>query len=149
MDNDCDGSVDGLPECYGCTEVDPTRRPGVLACTSATTWTTADAACTAFGLQLATVHDAATNGAYRDIGYRSFGGAFWLGLTDRASEGVWAWVDDSAVDFTQWWSGEPNDSGGEDCAGINYGDWGWWNDYNCGSSLPFVCEPVPTTSAGG
>jgi hypothetical protein len=152
VDNDCDGSVDGLPECFGCAEVDRTVIPGVppgtIACGTYTGWPTADAACTAFGLQLATTHDASSNGNYRDVGYVYFGGPFWLGLSDRAEEGVWAWVDGTPVDFTQWWPGEPNDSGSEDCAGSNFGDWGWWNDYNCSTGLPFVCEPVPSTSAG-
>ncbi len=143
VDNDCDGEVDELPECFLCVQVDPTGEADLLACGAYVNWERADAACRSFGLQLPVVHDAARNGLLRDIGYYYFGGAHWLGLTDRSVEGTWAWVDASALDFQQWWYDEPNDSGGEDCAGTNYGDWGYWNDYSCAGALPFVCE-APT-----
>jgi hypothetical protein len=142
LDNDCDGATDELPECYGCRQPDPVGEPDLWACGNYVTWAVADAACEAFGLQLVTVPSAARNAALRDVGYAYFGGASWLGFSDQASEGTWAWVDASPVAFTQWYYGEPNDSGGEDCAGINYGEWGYWNDYGCGASLPFMCEGV-------
>lgn len=41
--------------------------------------------------------------------------------------------------YTNWDSGEPNDSGGEDCAEANYnGD--RWNDIDCGDNHPGLCE---------
>ena len=66
--------------------------------------------------------------------------ALWLGYTDADSEGTWLWVDGTSAAFTNWYSGEPNDSGGEDCAATNFGAYGYWNDYPCTYSLPFVCE---------
>ena len=59
---------------------------------------------------------------------------FWLGITDRQSEGHW--VSEStgkSVILTNWSSGEPNNSGNpgnENCANIQ----GWnykWNDRKC------------------
>ncbi|XP_068034969.1 hepatic lectin-like [Anomalospiza imberbis] len=66
---------------------------------------------------------------------------FWIGLTDRNSEGNWEWVDgtDSKSSFTFWREGEPNDSGNnEDCAHL----WisGKWNDVHCTFECFFVCE---------
>jgi hypothetical protein len=45
--------------------------------------------------------------------------------------------------YTSWYSAEPNDYGGEDCASTNYGDVGMWNDYPCSTALPFICEYTP------
>uniref|UniRef100_A0A8U8BIN5 Uncharacterized protein n=1 Tax=Geospiza parvula TaxID=87175 RepID=A0A8U8BIN5_GEOPR len=66
---------------------------------------------------------------------------FWIGLTDRNSEGNWEWVDgtDYKSSFTFWQEGEPNDSGNnEDCAHL----WisGKWNDVHCTFECFFVCE---------
>ena len=68
-------------------------------------------------------------------------GAHWIGLTDTAVEGTFRWTDGRPVVFSSWWSGEPNDWGGnEDCAGNNFGATGYWNDWDCNTHLPFACQ---------
>jgi hypothetical protein len=42
--------------------------------------------------------------------------------------------------YVNWASGEPNDSGDEDCAEIYGDDNGRWNDIPCGDSHPGLCE---------
>merc|ERR1712110_902509 len=56
---------------------------------------------------------------------------FWLGITDRHSEGHWVLESTGkSVVFTDWYSGEPNNWGSvENCAHINY--YHKWNDRKC------------------
>jgi hypothetical protein len=70
-------------------------------------------------------------------------GDWWIGLTDRQEEGVFAWEDGSPVDYTNWAPGEPNDSNGlEDCVQRAWD--GHWMDVDCNSWLATVCEdPCP------
>ena len=59
---------------------------------------------------------------------------FWLGITDRQSEGDWVLESNGkSVVFTDWNSGEPNNagsSGTENCAHINPSYYKW-NDADC------------------
>jgi hypothetical protein len=64
----------------------------------------------------------------------------WIGLTDAKKEGSFAWINDAALHFANWASGQPSDSGsGEDCATLTLGD-GTWNDADCSVPLPYLCE---------
>ncbi|XP_030635019.1 collectin-12-like, partial [Chanos chanos] len=70
-------------------------------------------------------------------------GYFWLGLTDRAEENVWRWVDGSLPTFTKWKPGQPDNWShghleGEDCAGIIHV--GLWNDFHCDEPISSICE---------
>ncbi|XP_041036068.1 C-type lectin domain family 17, member A-like [Carcharodon carcharias] len=65
-------------------------------------------------------------------------GDYWIGLTDRESEGNWKWVDGTPVSFTRWDQGEPNNwNGHENCAIIRSG---CWNDFRCTRYYRFICE---------
>lgn len=68
----------------------------------------------------------------------------WIGGTDAATEGAWAWVTGEAVTLLQWIAAEPNNAApepGEDCMAmkLTIPD-GGWNDAVCEHALPFVCE---------
>ncbi|XP_024125085.2 CD209 antigen-like protein C [Oryzias melastigma] len=48
---------------------------------------------------------------------------FWIGLTDRETEGRWVWINNvTEVDRRYWMDGEPNNIGqhGEDCGVTSY-----------------------------
>lgn len=64
----------------------------------------------------------------------------WMGGSDIATEGVWAWEDGKPWGvYTAWKSGEPNNANSnEDCLQM-YGD-GLWNDLDCTSALPSICK---------
>ncbi|MUP39290.1 PA14 domain-containing protein [Labilibaculum euxinus] len=53
-------------------------------------------------------------------------GDIWIGLTDAAAEGTFVWCNGEAVSYTNWNSGEPNNSGNEDYTQM-YSN-GKWND---------------------
>ena len=45
-------------------------------------------------------------------------GAYWIGLKETSSEGVYAWVTGEPLSYTNWYPYEPNNGlgGTEDCA---------------------------------
>ena len=79
----------------------------------------------------------------------------WIGATDAAAEGTWLWTDGSPVLFNgasttnpaivrpPWDTGQPDNSGNQDCAQMWQGD-GEWDDLGCGDARGFVCEGVLT-----
>ncbi len=93
-----------------------------------------------------------------DFAAARLGGAGWMGASDVASEGVWRWVtgpengthfwsgtgggNTEGGNYANWATGEPNDSGNEDCAQFLSGGAGDWNDLPCsGFTLPgYVVE---------
>lgn len=130
---DCTG-VNDPPACYSCDTV-----AFGLMCRQAVPWVVADQACRDFGQQLVLMRTAQTNNSVSAV--TAPYGQHWIGLTDRAVEGTFRWNNGAVATFTRWWAGEPNNSGDEDCIGNNFGGTGYWNDYNCGTSLPFACQP--------
>ncbi len=74
-----------------------------------------------------------------ELSSNGFGGVIWIGYTDNVNEGTHYWLDGSPIGYTNWSSGEPNNSGGsEDCVQM-YPD-GMWNDLNCGNGAASILE---------
>eukprot|EP00057_Strongylocentrotus_purpuratus_P031757 XP_785564.2 PREDICTED: alpha-N-acetylgalactosamine-specific lectin [Strongylocentrotus purpuratus] len=75
----------------------------------------------------------------------------WIGAyqTTPGSTGPFIWTDGSGLDFEQWLTGEPNNSGNnEGCVHFyrrNAGDdiLQGWNDILCERDLPFICKVAP------
>lgn len=100
--------------------------------TASMSWTAANAAAQALGGHLVTIANAAENNLFTGLNQH------WIGFTDQATEGQWAWVTGEPVTYTNWAAGEPNNSGNEDFAVINWNGTAW-NDAGT-SSLPFIVE---------
>ncbi|KAF7652325.1 hypothetical protein LDENG_00098130 [Lucifuga dentata] len=70
--------------------------------------------------------------------------AAWIGMTDRAQERTWKWVDGTTVslDSEEWATGQPDNAfGGEDCGEIRtMNNFLGWNDLNCRATIPWICE---------
>ncbi|XP_060744865.1 CD209 antigen-like protein A [Tachysurus vachellii] len=66
---------------------------------------------------------------------------------DRDSEGEWKWVDGTPLTTAYWAEGEPNDSGGEDCAEISGRQENKvWNNLPCSSKQLWICEKLMFTN---
>lgn len=139
-DDNCDGQIDEDPMCPSCV-TQPAADGGTYAfCFKAKTYPEAEADCVAQGGHLASIHDQAQQDEVAGGAYALMGGHWWIGLSDVATEGTFAWEDGTPLDFDGWTGGEPNDAGGiEDCAHL--ADWagGLWNDIGCDNVQPYVC----------
>lgn len=132
--------------------------------TTTNNWNTAQSQAAAVGASLLSVCNQAENDAVWQAALNAgVSGGLWIGYNDANSEGNWVWTDGSPCNFTNWNSGEPNNTTdpcsftGEDAAIIQMSN-GKWNDVYaasvCGSqayaSLIKVnlCPQVtPTASA--
>ncbi|XP_020511675.1 CD209 antigen-like protein E [Labrus bergylta] len=72
----------------------------------------------------------------------------WIGLSDRDNEGTWKWTDDTPLTRGYWWTGQPDNGGGdpnwgeEDCVHFGAGKKkeANWNDLRCDVSKLWICE---------
>ncbi|XP_074141667.1 C-type lectin domain family 4 member F-like [Sminthopsis crassicaudata] len=80
---------------------------------------------------------------------RRTGDGYWIGLTDKGSEGVWHWVDGNPYkQYENKWFWKPNqpdnwDQGKaltEDCVHLIPGDLRAWNDANCALEYKWICK---------
>jgi hypothetical protein len=67
-------------------------------------------------------------------------GRQWIGFSDTASEGSFTWTDGSQVNFTSWYTNEPNDDKNDEDCTVNYwkGVPNKWNDLRCNKTFPAV-----------
>ena len=113
--------------------------------TQLATWAEAKAISAASGGHLVSITSAAEN---TRIATLVAGQGTWLGLNDRANEGVWVWDSgepSGAGTYTNWYTGEPNNffNGAidEDVSVMNWSG-GAWNDWynNTTTRAYFVIE---------
>ena len=116
---------------------------------NATSWSLAEADAQARGGHLVSINSAEEN-AFVLAQFGNLGGTdrrLWIGFSDTAVEGSFAWSDGSPVTYTNWNAGEPNNSGGTEDWAEMLGSSGRWNDIgDNGSGFPHlaIVELGPT-----
>ncbi|MEI6651370.1 MAG: FG-GAP-like repeat-containing protein [Chlorobiaceae bacterium] len=111
-------------------------------------WEEAEAEAIAHGGHLVTINDAEENQWLSSAFWQQ---SIWIGLNDIQKEGEWVWVDGSAITYTNWSYGEPdNFAGNEDIVYLDSS--AMWNDTGAGSSFYGIIEYpsliiVPTLTA--
>ncbi|KAL7876140.1 hypothetical protein AOLI_G00111030 [Acnodon oligacanthus] len=115
--------------------------------TAAVTWSYAEQNCVDMGGHLASVHSSEEYIFIQELvqNATNSNSQTWLGGTDAAQEGVWAWTDGSAFNYFNWSYSQP-DNGywySENCLMMNFPV--SWNDANCDNVLPSVCAKTITT----
>jgi hypothetical protein len=94
------------------------------------TWDAARAAAQSAGWDLATIGSVEENDFLESLLGASGNNRahYWLGATDTGTEGTWVWIDGTPWSFTDWGSGEPNNSGDEDYLAFDARASWVWND---------------------
>ena len=139
VDDDCDGQIDesGCP----CPAV-ASGGHTYLLCDKKRTWWTARDDCkkAGSGYHLVSITSADENAAVASAAKAVNSASWWIGLSDEGKEGTWVWDNGEGVTYgPNWASGEPNNSGNEDCAIIGPSS-GKWVDAGCYEVFPYVCE---------
>ena len=128
--------------------------PGTLTCarfdTTQRTYEEARQFCSSPDSKLVEIDSIEENTALMEemekLGYVEEKRNFWLGLTDKLSEGNFVLESTGeAPSFLNWANNEPNNYKNEDCAEIMAGGFGtgWrgkWNDIWCWYRLGTICE---------
>lgn len=107
---------------------------------SQNTWSNAETEAVSLGGHLATIRNAGENEwVYSTFG--SYGGALWIGLTDRDSVFTFKWVSGEPLSYTNFGGGQPDNGTG----GVEYYVHIWaagqksssdkWNDYGNGDTV--------------
>lgn len=138
VDDDCSGAIDDANDCPQCALRTDDNAREYAFCFGQLTYAAAQTECQNMGGGLVSIHDQYLHGWLSDTaGALNVGSEWWIGLSDSDDEGLFRWDDGSAVDYTTWNTGEPNDWGGnEDCAELA---WGIWNDLPCDYSIGYIC----------
>jgi len=104
------------------------------------TWNEARTTCQEMGADLVKVNTPLVNQWLakqdKELGF------IWLGANDQEKEGTWLWTDGAPVTDNQYWSPtQPDDfRGAQDCAVVNFGKPGLWDDQRCNGKYAFVCQ---------
>ncbi|XP_062606562.1 perlucin-like protein [Saccostrea cucullata] len=103
-------------------------------------WTDADSVCQGFNSILAEPRTEAESKFLINQAY-SLGGAFWIGLTDIAEEGIWVYSSDQRnITIKDFAENEPNHGKAGNCLHLWPDFRGQWADNPCSGRSKFICE---------
>ncbi len=124
---------------------------------SSYTWHQAKAVTEAAGGHIVVIDDAAENEYVRAGLLTDYA---WIGLTDEITENDFKWVNGTPFNYSNWNSGEPNNSNGNEHYVRMLKNNGKWTDRNstfkaeivmeipCGSTAPPDCSSSPNSISG-
>ena len=70
-----------------------------------------------------------------------------MGFNDIAQEGNWVWSSGEPVTYTNWNTGEPSNTNGEDFGGFNITAAHKWNDFPDWYRMYGIIEVIPEPSS--
>jgi len=110
------------------------------------TWEEAEANANALGGYLVTINDAEENKWLID----NIGHGKWIGINDKAQEGIFTWSSGETVEYTNWAQGEPNNAGGmQDYGWLQFEDGRWDDEGNIGISGIAEIKLAPNNTPTG
>lgn len=145
IDNDCSGLVDEAAICP-CPEhdIDGAR---YAFCNLPMPHADAARQCVDRGGALASFESLTPLATIRELANEVDEDRWWLGGSDRKSEGSFVWMDGSPVGETLWARGEPDNTGcNQDCIVLpktKKGKQPKLHDTHCGQHRPFLCALPP------
>ena len=102
-------------------------------------WLDAQSSCAIWGGDLTSITTERENN-YLNILITSSVGNCWIGLNDRDVEGMYTWVDGTAVSYKNWTSTPPTIAN-SDCVQIDNAGNGMWGSVSCEMALKaFMCK---------
>lgn len=107
------------------------------------TWKEAQDKCRELGGNLAMPKSADLGDFISGVARRYEINGLWLGATDEEQEGVWKWIDGTAMTYTNWNVGEPNNVNGNEHYLETYtsSNDGKWNDLPGDMRLDgYICQ---------
>ena len=102
-------------------------------------WLDAQSSCAIWGGDLTSITTERENNYLNTLITSSVGNC-WIGLNDRDVEGMYTWIDGTAVSYTNWTS-TPSDDINSNCVQINNAGNGTWESVSCDMTLnAFMCK---------
>ena len=107
-----------------------------------TDWYDAERTCNEYGAHLTSIHSKEEADFILSLQHTSSAN-IWIG--GHRSGNVFKWIDGTTIDYTNWWTNEPNNDGGnENCINIisrpGQHDHITWNDLACRFQRKFLCK---------